>query len=62
MDYAKYILELRKKMSLTQSELALLLGVGVVSVSRWEQGHFEPTLKVKKQLRRLFKEANIMID
>ena len=49
-------------MSLTQSELALLLGVGVVSVSRWEQGHFEPTLKVKKQLRRLFKEANIMID
>ena len=62
MDYAKYILELRKKMSLTQSELALLLGVGVVSVSRWEQGHFEPTLKVKKQLRRLFKEASIMID
>ena len=62
MDYAKYILELRKKMSLTQSELALLLGVGVVSASRWEQGHFEPTLKVKKQLRRLFKEANIMFD
>ena len=49
-------------MSLTQSEFALLLGVGAVSVSRWEQGHFEPTLKVKKQLRRLFKEANIMID
>lgn len=62
MNYAKYILELRKKMSLTQNELALLLGVGVVSVSRWEQGHFEPTLKIKKQLRRLFKEANIVID
>ena len=62
MNYAKYILELRKKMSLTQRDLASVLGVGVISVSRWEQGHFEPTLKVKKQLRRMFKEANIAID
>ena len=62
MNYAKSILELRKSMSLTQSDLALILGVGVVSISRWEQGHFEPTLKVKKQLRRLFREANIVID
>ena len=62
MNYAKYILELRKKMSLTQRDLASVLGVGVISISRWEQGHFEPTLKVKKQLRRMFKEANIAID
>ena len=62
MNYAKYILELRKKMSLTQRDLSSVLGVGVISISRWEQGHFEPTLKVKKQLRRMFKEANIAID
>lgn len=62
MNYAKCIIELRKKMALTQSELASILEVGVISVSRWEQGHHEPTLKVKKHLRHLFKEADITFD
>lgn len=59
MDYAKKIKEYREKELLTQQQLAKLLGVGLANVSRWEQGHFEPTLETKRKLRELFKKAGI---
>jgi transcriptional regulator with XRE-family HTH domain len=34
---------LRKKLDLTQEEMARLLGVSFVSVNRWEGGHSGPT-------------------
>lgn len=59
MSYKDSIYLLRQKMCITQVELAQLLNVGVASVSRWEQGHYEPTMKVKRKLKALLKEAGI---
>ena len=42
-----------------QTELAEKLSVSFASVNRWENGLFEPTMKVKRKLRELFKEAGI---
>lgn len=62
MNYAIKIKEYREKELLTQKQLAKKLGVGVVNVSRWEQGHFEPTMKTKRKLKELFREAGILED
>lgn len=60
MNYKELIYLLRQKKCITQLELAKILNVGIASISRWEQGHYEPTMKVKKKLRRLFIEVGIM--
>jgi len=62
MDYSQKIKEYRSKVLLTQEELADKLGVTFISVNRWENGHYEPTMKVKRKLRELFKEAGIVED
>ena len=59
MDYAKKIKEYRDKVLITQQELAKILGVGIANVSRWEQGHYEPTMETKRKLKKLFNEAGI---
>lgn len=59
MDYSTNIKLLRKKLILTQEEFAELLGVSFSSVNRWERGHYEPTIKVKKKLHKLFVDNNI---
>ena len=59
--YAVAIKKLRKKLLLTQSEFAELLGVKLVTVSRWESRKFEPTMRVKRKLRELFEKNNIEI-
>lgn len=62
MKYAVAIKKLRKKLLLTQSEFAELLGVKLGTVSRWESGKFEPTMRVKRKLRELFEKNNIEIE
>ena len=62
MKCAVAIKKLRKKLLLTQNEFAELLGVTLVTVSRWESGKFEPTMRVKRQLRELFEKNNIEIE
>lgn len=62
MDYPKKIKEYREKVLCTQEELAKKLGVSFASVNRWEQGIFEPTMKSKRKLRKLFLEAGIEED
>ena len=54
MDYPKMIKEYREKTFLTQEDLARKLGVSYVTVNRWENGKFEPTMKIKKKLNKLF--------
>lgn len=60
MDYSMLIKELREKMLLTQEEFAKLIGVSFQSVNRWENGKFEPTMKVKRKLKELFIEYKII--
>lgn len=59
MDYPRAIKELREKEFLTQEDLAKILGVSFISVNRWENGHFEPTMKIKKKLNALFVKYEI---
>ncbi len=58
-DYGKMIIKLRQKMIFTQTEFAQLLGVSFATVNRWETGKHEPTIKMKRKLKALFKEYEI---
>ena len=62
MDYQKSIKELREKMILSQTEFAKELGVSFASVNRWENGQFEPTIKVKRKLAPYFNKYKIGVD
>ena len=39
-----------------------ILGVGMVSISRWESGKHEPTMTMKRKLKELFIEAGMKVD
>ena len=56
INYATKIKEYRERKILTQDDFAKLLGVSVVSVSRWETGKFVPTISIKKKLYDLFEQ------
>ena len=58
-DYQKMIINLRSKLILSQMELGDMLGVSFASVNRWEKGHHEPTIKVKRKIVELCKENDI---
>lgn len=60
MNYSLKIKEYRDKELITQQELAKKLGVSFASVNRWEKGKFEPTMKIKRKLRKLFLKAGIV--
>ena len=46
----KNIARIRKKKGITQEKLAQLLSITTVTLSRWENGHFEPKASVIKRL------------
>lgn len=56
MIWADEIKKLRENLCLSQTEFAQLLGVSFVSVNRWENGHFDPTLKVKRKILQLLRK------
>lgn len=62
MTYSEAIKKLRRKMILTQTELAHLLNVSFGTVNRWESGKFEPTIKVKRKLQPLFDKYEIKLE
>lgn len=53
MNWSSAIKKLRNKLQLSQVELAKKLGVSFASVNRWEKGRFEPTIKCKKEIKKL---------
>ena len=57
--YKDAIKELRKRLPVSQSELAEMLNVSYATVNRWEQGLYEPIYAAKRKLRVLFKENKI---
>jgi len=62
INFAEKIKEYRERKLLTQTELAKILGVGMVSISRWESGKHEPTMTMKRKLKELFIEAGMNIE
>lgn len=61
-DYAKKIREYRERKFLTQEDLAKILNVSFVSISRRERGKFEPNMETKKKLVALFNEIGMKLD
>lgn len=61
-NYQKALVLLRAKLNISQHELADLLNVSYPSISRWENGHFEPTKIVKVWLDEVLKENNIELE
>lgn len=62
INYAEKIKEYRERKFLTQTDLAKLLKVSVPCVTRWENGKYEPTMKVKKKLYELFIEVGMKVE
>ena len=60
MDYPKLLKKYREKMFLSQEDLAQKLGISYVTVNRWENGKFEPTIKMKKKLNKLFLKEGLI--
>ncbi len=58
-DYKVLIPELRAAMNVSQEDFAKVLGVAVVSVSRWENGHSKPTKLVQVKINNLLKRYDI---
>ncbi len=55
MEIGNKIMELRKKMGLSQEELAEKIGVARQTISKWELGETSPDLKQAKELSKVFK-------
>lgn len=62
MSYKDAIKKLRKRLLMTQTEFAQFLGVSFATINRWEQGMFEPTMKLKRKLAPLFRENEIEVE
>ena len=60
--YQDAIVELRAALSISQEELAKLLGVSFSSVNRWENGRTIPTKIAQVKLNKLFKEYSIKME
>lgn len=62
MNWSKVIKELRNKLLLTQTEMGQLLGVSFATINRWENEHYEPTIKVKRKIKDLCEKNKIDIE
>lgn len=61
-DFKELIKKLRNKLIISQEELAKMLEVSFASVNRYENGHNEPTIKVKRKIIELCKENGIEVE
>lgn len=61
MEYKILIKTLRERLVMSQSEFAEFLGVSFTSVNRWENGHNEPTFKVKRKILKLCNDNGIKV-
>ena len=62
MNYSEAIKTLRHRLILSQTEFAELLGVSFATVNRWENGHFDPTIKIRRKLKPYFEKYNIAVE
>ena len=49
MEFSEKVKEVRKKLNLSQMELAKELGVAFSTVNRWENGKFKPNYEAIKR-------------
>ena len=57
----KIIKDIREKLLLTQKELADLLGVSFATINRWENNKFNPSMRIKRKIKKICDEQHIKI-
>ena len=62
MEYKDAIKELRKRMLVSQSELAEILSISFATENRKEQRLHQPTYAAKRKLRKLFDKNKIDLE
>ena len=62
MKWSKLLKDLRSKLILSQKEMAELLGISFASLNRYENGHHEPTIKVKRRIKELCNQYDMDFD
>ena len=62
MEFKDKVFQARMQLGLTQMEFAKVLGLGFATVNRWENGQYDPTMKLKRKLAPMFKEHNIEVE
>lgn len=53
MEISKKVKEIRKKLIVSQEELAKMLNVSFATVNRWENQHCEPSIQAKRKIRQI---------
>jgi len=61
-DIRRSYIKIKKKMLLTQTEFADLLGISFGIVNRWKSGKYEPTMKIKRKLAPYFEKYMIEVE
>jgi putative transcriptional regulator len=59
MDYGILIKKIRDTLMLSQNELAEKLGVSFATINRWEKGHHQPTIKLRREINAFCKKHGI---
>lgn len=59
MKQSKKVKEIRKKLIISQEELAKILDVSFATVNRWENGHCEPSIQAMRKLKQICVENKI---
>ena len=59
MNFSYLIKQIRKEKLLSQDELAKILGVSFATVNRWENGHFNPSIKKQRSILKYCKSNKI---
>lgn len=62
INYSKTILDLRKKLNISQEKLARSFDVSFATINRWEKGHYIPTNEHIDKLKELCDINGIKID
>ncbi len=58
-NFLETVKEVRRRLGLSQEELAHALGVSFATVNRWENGKTVPSKLARRQFEQLCKEKNI---
>jgi putative transcriptional regulator len=53
MNYPELIKHIRENLLLSQTELAVSLGVSFATINRWENGHHIPIMRDRRKIREL---------
>ena len=59
IEFKDFVKRLRKKLKLSQTGLADLIGVDYVTVNRWENNHARPSQLAQRHIKRLARKAGV---